>query len=181
VSNSVKIWRSDSHELPKQSFGIPRNTRGVSYEYQKSKIFGIPKDYNGDFFMKATTKRKVKKRARTAVKIWRLIAATVIFLILVPTFLANHEGDHFFKIVLILSALVLGLLIIIKQPLKKRMRGYIDSGIKLLLVAAVLLIFASGVTAEELSSVRIGLLVLSSLFYSFALQRLGISYVVGIP
>lgn len=122
--------------------------------------------------------KKHKKKAKTALKIWRLLGGTLIFLVLTPTFLANHDGDHFFMIVLILTALVAGLLWIFKQPLKKKLRKFIDSGMKLLLIGALLIILSASIHVEVVQSI---VLVLSALFYAFALQRLGISYFVGIP
>lgn len=130
--------------------------------------------------MRRTITPTVKKRARAAIKVWRVVAAVVIFAILVPTFIATHDEDHFFTFVLLLTALVSGLLMIIKQPLKKKMRKFIDSGVKLLLIGALLIILAFS-TQDAHISVRYALLILSALFYAFGLQRLGISYMVGIP
>lgn len=130
--------------------------------------------------MKKKVKRvvkKAKKHTQLAIRIWRAIAGLIIFLILVPTFVANHDHDKFYPIALSLTALACGLIIIIKQPFKKTMRNFLDMGMYLLLAGGLLLIVAAYVTHPVAHLI---FLLVSGLLYAYGLQRLGLGIFVGV-
>lgn len=117
-----------------------------------------------------------KKNAKKALKVWRVVAGFLFFIILLPTFLAANNSEHFFVITLSLTAIIGGLAVIIKQPLKKKYRSYVNSGLLFLLVGAVFIII-EGLLAPSLpEALNILFLTLAALSYAYGLHRLGLSY-----
>lgn len=117
-----------------------------------------------------------KKHAKKALQAWRLIAGFLFFIILLPTFLAANDSEHFFVITLSLTAIIGGLAVIIKQPFKKKYKKYVNSGLLFLLVGAVFIII-EGILAPSLPELlNIIFLTLAALSYAYGLHRLGLSY-----
>lgn len=123
---------------------------------------------------------KIKRRAKTAFKIWRVIAGFIIFLVLLPTFLAANDHPRFFLVSLSLTVIAIGLAMIVKQSFKKKLKNYVERSTYFLLIGASLLIVEGFLSATLSPWINFSFLAVSALCYAFGLQRLGLSYIIFI-
>ena len=119
---------------------------------------------------------KLKKRAMKVLKVWRIITGFLFFLIILPTFLAANDSELFFVIVLSLTAIIGGLAMIIKQPLKKKYRDYVNSGLLFLVVGAGLVSIEAILAPSLPNFINIIILTLSALCYALGIHRLGLNF-----
>ena len=119
--------------------------------------------------------KHVKKHSAMAIKIWRIIATAVIFIIITPLFLSARGDVSFFRTVLILSVLLCGLIIIIREAIPKKIINYVNTSMYIILLGAILILLTLGLPKPVLF-LQIPMLVISSFSYSLGLQRLGLRY-----
>ena len=125
--------------------------------------------------------KKLKRPFGIAFKIWRGIIVTILSLIIMPLFLASHYNDKFFAIVLSATALICGLIIIIKEPLPKKIARVLENGMLLLLGGGLLIAIAAYLPLSfGFINWRVLLLVISAFFYAFGIQRLGLGAIIGL-
>lgn len=124
--------------------------------------------------------KKIKKPFGIAFKIWRGIIVVILSLIIMPIFLRTHFHDQFFAIVLSLTALVCGLVLIIKEPMPKMIARPMENGMLLLLAGGLLLAIAAYIPLDLAFNWRVIFLIISGFFYAFGVQRLGLGAVIGL-
>ncbi|MBR9703739.1 hypothetical protein GOV10_06875 [Candidatus Woesearchaeota archaeon] len=124
--------------------------------------------------------KKLKKPFGIAYKTWRGIVVLVLSMIIIPIFLKTHFHDSFFAIVLSLTALVCGLVLILKEPMPKRIARLMENGMLLLLAGGLLLAIAAYIPLDLNFGWRPILLLISGFFYAFGVQRLGLGAVIGL-
>ncbi len=117
-----------------------------------------------------------KKNLKKVIRVWRIIAGFFFFIILLPTFLAANNSEHFFIITLSLTAIIGGLAFIIKQPLNKKIRTYMNSGLLYLLVGASFITIEAVLASSLPGVLNVIFLTLAALSYAYGLHRLGLSY-----
>lgn len=125
-----------------------------------------------------TVVRKVKHKAKHLLFFWHLVAALIIFFILSPIFIHAHETKSFYTIVFSLSAIILGLTVIVRRAMKKWLREYVTKSSYYIGAGTIILL------VELLAPIpwllHETLLVTSAASYSIGLARLGFRYFLGI-
>jgi len=123
-------------------------------------------------------RKQVTKKAVPFLRLWRLAVAVVLFILILPTFLATHENDNFLVITLSITAGVIALVFIVERPLNPKLKRYLLIARIFLLIGAILLI-ATLFMSEPETTFRAGLLTASAAMYAFGAQRLGLGIIVG--